>query len=268
MGKRLILGLFLLAYLVCFKSILSAQDMRGWGYRIVNGTPAEISDYPWQVALSISSPDGTFLCGGSIIAPTWLLTAAHCFGSSPRSATVRAKAGVANYRTSGIWLDGERVFVHNRYNAQTQENDIALVRLPGPAPGIKIDLADAATMVPANATLEVTGWGVTAEGGESSDTLMVAKVPYVENATCNAATAYNGTVKDGMICAGYPGGGTDACQGDSGGPLIWRRPNSSPVLVGVVSFGEGCARKNKYGIYTRVSAFRDWIDRTMAAGQR
>ena len=101
--------------------------------------------------------------------------------------------------------------------------------------------------------------GVTAEGASSpSRPLLKASVPYVDNTVCNDASAYNGRIKPGMICAGYREGGVDACQGDSGGPLVWRT-SDGPVLVGVVSFGEGCGLK--YGTYTRVSAYRDWINR-------
>lgn len=85
-----------------------------------------------------------------------------------------------------------------------------------------------------------------------------------ENAVCNIA--YEGSIKPGMLCAGYREGGIDACQGDSGGPLVWRT-SDGPVLVGVVSFGTGCARKLKYGVYTRVSAYRDWIDRQLLLQQ-
>ena len=81
---------------------------------------------------------------------------------------------------------------------------------------------------------------------------------------CNAKEAYDDKVKPGMMCAGRTEGGVDACQGDSGGPLVWRAPDG-PLLVGVVSWGEGCARKLKYGVYTRVSAYNDWIAKELAA---
>ena len=113
--------------------------------------------------------------------------------------------------------------------------------------------------------LEVTGWGATAEGGTISSRLMKASVPYVRNKACNSNQAYRGRIRRGMMCAGRTDGGVDACQGDSGGPLVWRS-GSRPILVGIVSFGEGCARKLKYGVYTRVSHYRDWIEKTIAAG--
>jgi hypothetical protein len=87
---------------------------------------------------------------------------------------------------------------------------------------------------------------------------MKATIPFIETATCNAPDAYNGNVLPGMMCAGFDEGGIDACQGDSGGPLVLRGPDGA-VLVGVVSWGEGCARKLKYGVYTRVTPYHDWI---------
>ena len=114
-------------------------------------------------------------------------------------------------------------------------------------------------------TLEVTGWGRTSEGGTTSETLQKASVPYVATATCNAPDAYGGKVRTGMLCAGFATGGVDACQGDSGGPLVLKRMDQPPVLIGVVGWGEGCARKLKYGVYTRVSAYRTWIDPIISA---
>jgi trypsin len=263
-SRTISVALLFLASLTTVTATSLAEDFKPSGRRIVGGEPADIRDYPWQVALSIKSSGGTYLCGGSILRPKWLLTAAHCFGGSARPNNVRAKAGVSNYQASGIWLEAERIFIHKGYNSNTQENDIALIKLKSNAPGRVIDLVDNGATIPTGQELEVTGWGTTAEGGAASDELMRAKVPYVENSTCNARTSYNGAIKPGMMCAGYPNGAIDACQGDSGGPLVWR--TSKPLLVGVVSFGEGCARKMKFGIYTRVDAYRDWIEKTISDG--
>ena len=149
-------------------------------------------------------------------------------------------------------------------NSESHENDIALVKLASLPNGREIDLAESGTKIPLSQKLEVTGWGATAEGGDSSQNLLMAEVPYVENDACNARDAYDGRILPGMICAGERDGGKDSCQGDSGGPLVWRT-QAGPMLVGVVSFGEGCARQLKYGIYTRVSAYRKWIDTTVSA---
>ena len=169
-------------------------------------------------------------------------------------------------RPPGVWAEVERVIVHEKYNPATYENDIALIKLKLPPAGQVIPLADASATLQVGQRLEVTGWGATEEGGGASKDLQKASVPYADTAVCNEPASYNGGVRPNMMCAGYREGGIDACQGDSGGPLVWQSPGGS-VLVGVVSFGDGCARKLKYGIYTRVSAYRHWIDRAIAANR-
>jgi secreted trypsin-like serine protease len=240
---------------------LAQEPIKPFGRRIVGGEKTDISQHLWQVALQFK---GDFFCGGSIIGQRWVLTAAHCFQLSTRGGDWRAKAGATNHATMGDWSEVERVIVHERYNPTTYENDIALIKLRSPSAGRVIQLAAASMTVPISQPLEVTGWGATQEGGGGSKELLKARVPYVDIAACNEPAAYNGRVRPNMMCAGNREGGIDSCQGDSGGPLVWRT-SDGPVLVGVVSFGDGCARKLKYGIYTRVSAYRDWIDRAMAA---
>ena len=244
--------------IVCGSMPTSAQDeARPFNRRIVGGQATTIKQHPWQVALNI---DGT-LCGGSIIGERWILTAAHCVvGLAP---PMRAKTGVTEYRSSGTWVVAERTVVHEAYNAKTFEHDIALIKLDSLQPNSRIALPAPSVVLPRQQPLEVTGWGATTEGGRGAAHLVKAVVPAVETSLCNAPHSYNGRIKDGMMCAGRKEGGTDSCQGDSGGPLVWRTANG-PVLVGVVSFGEGCARKLKYGVYTRVATYRNWIEKTMA----
>ena len=234
------------------------------GRRIVGGEKTDIKDHPWQVALNIKTPEGTYLCGGSIIAQRWVLTAAHCMEPGTKSENVKAKAGATNYISAGTWTPIKRVVVHEKYNPKTFENDLALLKLASPPSGKVIPIADAAMTLSVGQPLEVTGWGATSEGGDAARNLLKGTVPYVDNAVCNEPKAYNGGIGAHMMCAGHRDGGVDACQGDSGGPLVWRTEDG-PVLVGVVSFGEGCARKLKYGVYTRVSSYRDWISRVVAS---
>jgi trypsin len=258
-ARFLVVGTVLLA---CpWESVIAQQTITPFERRIVGGGPTNIKEHPWQVAITI----GANLCGGSIIAQSWVLTAAHCVRPPPKLSEVKAKANATDYMHGGVWTEIERIVVHENYNSSTDENDLALIKLKSPTAGRVIPLASAALSVPSGQPLEVTGWGVTAERSTAvSVPLRKAVVPYVDNAACNIAAAYNGSIKSGMMCAGAREGGIDACQGDSGGPLVWRT-SDGPVLVGVVSHGEGCARKLKYGVYTRVSAYRDWIDRTLAA---
>jgi secreted trypsin-like serine protease len=257
----LALAIFVTAFVGIGGVALAQEEIKPFERRIVGGEKTDIRQHPWQVALRFKS---TFFCGGSIIAQKWILTAAHCFKYSASGGDWRAKAGATNHATMGVWSEVERVIVHERYNPTTYENDIALIKLKSPPAGRVIPLAAASMTVPISQPLEVTGWGATEEGGEGSNELLKANVPHADTAACNEPAAYNGRVRPSMMCAGYREGGIDSCQGDSGGPLVWRT-SDGPVLVGVVSFGEGCARKLKYGIYTQVSAYRDWIDRAIAA---
>lgn len=246
----------------------SAQEeiklMRG---RIVGGEPTDIKKHPWQVALLVKRGANFYLCGGSLIGDRWVLTAAHCFTPTSSARDVRAKAGATNYVISGSWGDIERLFIHEAYDAKTHENDIALLRLRTRPEGTVIPLVQSAQVPQPGTPLEVTGWGATAEGGKTSTVLLKASVPYAENEACNAPAIYNGAIRTGMLCAGHPSGGVDSCQGDSGGPLVWRTPDG-PVLVGVVSWGDGCARELRYGVYTRVSHFHDWIAQHIATVSR
>jgi len=245
---------------------LSAETVCDDSRRIVGGVDAKIEDHRWQVALLVPWPDGgAAQCGGSLIQDRWVVTAAHCFPSkSPPGA--RVKAGVTDFE-AGTWIDTDRVFVHEGYDAGTHENDIALVRLNGTVAGDIIPLAQGGEDLKPCQVLEVTGWGSLKEGGRASRVLQKADVPLIDNAICNAPDAYGGEIKAQMMCAGYRDGGIDSCQGDSGGPLVLRGKDG-PVLVGVVSWGDGCARKLKYGVYTRVDAYSDWIAATITANQR
>ena len=197
--------------------------------RIVGGELTKIEKHPWQVALNINWPSGeVYLCGGSLITKEWVLTAAHCFHPQNVTSDTRAKAGATNYNRSGNWAPIEQVVVHESYDRKTHENDLALVRLRIPQPGRSIPMAGPGLSL-VGERLEVTGWGATVEDGTPSSELRLARVPYVEAATCNKAGSYNGAVRPGMLCAGEHEGGTDSCQGDSGGPLALRQPDG-PVL--------------------------------------
>ena len=255
---------------LAFLAQTTAQEtIKLGGDRIVGGKPTTIQQNPWQVALIVTQKDGlSYLCGGSIVSQKWVLTAAHCFGDDPKKSTALAIAGATDFKPewrAGHGIRANLIIVHEGYNKGTHENDLALVRLNSPPTGEVIPMASPSLAIPVGAPLTVTGWGATREDGDPTNNLLIATVNYTDPAVCNAPQSYDGTISDSMICAGFPEGRADACQGDSGGPLVWRTPDQVPVLVGVVSFGEGCARKLKYGIYSRVSSYNEWIHSTMAA---
>lgn len=257
--------LFISLVLGTIANVVGQEQIKPFGRRIVGGEPTTIEKHPWQVALNVAIDGDEYLCGGSIIAERWVLTAAHCFKPTTTAGEVRVKAGVTTYMIEGAWLDVERIVIYEAYNPNTHENDLALVKLLTGPSGRVIPLAKPGQVIPVGQPLEVTGWGATSEGSDASKGLLKATVPYADNAACNAPNAYNGAIKTGMMCAGYREGGTDSCQGDSGGPLVWRTADG-PVLVGVVSWGEGCARKLKYGVYTRTGNYVGWIGKVVAQG--
>lgn len=196
-------------------------------------------------------------------------------GQRPRRqspARVNIVAGTTQWKSGGERVAVKQIFVHPAWNSANMDNDVALLHLSrrltlSTAPGGSmraIALVAAGTTFAENIPipLTVTGWGSTVEGGSGSDTLRAAAVPTVSNRICNASESYGGRVTDNMFCAGNREGGVNSCQGDSGGP-IWTTMGGKDTLLGVVSFGDGCAEKLKYGVYTRLANFTAWVQRTM-----
>ncbi|XP_055381908.1 trypsin beta-like [Condylostylus longicornis] len=218
--------------------------------KIVGGNATDISDVPYQVSVVIN---GNTLCGGSILSQDWVITAAHCiYNESATSIVVHAGT---NIWYSGIPYGVSRVFRHQDYDPNTYINDVALLLLVNSIqydsntfPRQPIALAET---LPADGTqVLVSGYGDTSENGNLATTLMSVYVNMVNVDSCN--TSYAGEVLDGMFCAAAPK--KDSCQGDSGGPIVYNN-----TLIGVVSWGYGCANPQYPGVYTSVPYFYDWI---------
>lgn len=227
---------------------------------IVGGNAASAGEYPHQISLQTRS--GFHYCGGSLIDANWVLTAAHCVVGDSAS-SMRVEIGMNRLSSGGEAFNVAQVIVHSGYNANTNQNDVALLRLSRAATGhTTIPLIDAAAEAQygtPGTLATVTGWGDLSSNGGSPDALQEVDVPIVSNSVCdNAYTREN--ITNQMVCAGYIGqGGRDSCQGDSGGPLVVDVPGGH-ALMGVVSWGYGCADPRYPGVYARVSQYNAWLD--------
>jgi hypothetical protein len=234
--------------------------------RIVGGTTATAGAWPWQVL--IQRPGINVWCGGSLIDRSWVLTAAHCVSgfNTGEMTIVLGEHNITRNEDTEQRRTIVQTIIHPNYTSVSTGNDIALLRLNNPAtinnrvkivPFLVAPGQNNRIAVGTNAT--TTGWGDTTEGGDPSNVLQQVNVPIVDNDVCNRSGSSTRPILDSMVCAGPENGGRDSCQGDSGGPLVVPDGNGRFLLGGIVSFGDGCARPNIFGIYTRVSSFTDWI---------
>lgn len=238
-----------LASLTGASAAYAASGEAGATPLVVGGQDADIADHPFAVALV--TLDGQQFCGGSLVAPNKVLTAAHCTdGSQPEEINVVSGRTELSSQEGAVTAVTD-IWVHPQYQTPTAGYDVSVLTLESSVEQSPIELAgpdDPGYQPGGEAT--VLGWGLTSEGGSPSDHLQRATVPVVSDSDCS--DAYQEYSPDSMVCAGYPEGGVDACQGDSGGPLV-----VDGKLVGVTSWGNGCARPGYPGVYARVGAYYD-----------
>ncbi|XP_064084517.1 clotting factor G beta subunit-like [Macrobrachium nipponense] len=231
--------------------------------RIVGGRPADPKDWPWMAAFVQRSGTVTY-CGGTLISNLFVLTAAHCMKPfSPNEIFVRL--GEYDFSNTGDNRPSDfnvaEVRMHERYNSNTQENDIALVRLDRVV--AFNEFIKPVCLPPEGRSFAglngfVTGWGTIFSGGPTSNVLQEVVVPVWQQDECT--TAYPNKIFPGMMCAGAKEGGKDSCQGDSGGPFhVQLFPDRRWLVAGIVSWGIGCARPENPGVYTEVSKYLGWI---------
>lgn len=229
--------------------------------RIVGGSETGANEYPWMARLSYFN---RFYCGGMLISDRYVLTAAHCvkgfmwfmikitFGEHDRC----NKSTRPESRFALRAFTGDFTFLNF-------DHDIALLRLNDRVPitdNIRpICLPTDPDELYVNVTATATGWGTLNESGKPSCLLQEVQVPVMSNDDCKKTNYSEKMISDNMLCAGYPDGMKDSCQGDSGGPLIAEREDKRMQLIGVVSWGNGCARPGYPGVYTRVNRYVEWI---------
>lgn len=239
--------------------------------RIVGGINGDIKDFPWQVNLRYQNAPA---CGASIIAPQWLLTASHCFPPEHAVADYDAVIGTTNLDppdSDSVTVLLEYVVRNPYYSEDAYTADVALVKLKnalnlGPNVAI-IPLLAAGVQIPAGLSCRVTGWGNIRNSVplQNPKPLQVGFVQVISSRTCQCLYSINPsssdsitTIQSDMLCAGSNDGNTDACQGDSGGPLSCSI-NNKWYQVGVVSWGDECAAKNRPGVYIKINAYIGWI---------
>ena len=254
--------------------------------RIVGGMETTITHWPWQTAIafrpSVASGNGfqRQFCGGTLVAPTFVITAAHCFyrdggfTSPDQYSVITGRTHLSS--NAGQEVDFDSYFVpvdalgNPLFNPSEFGFDFVIVRLSAPSvsPTIQIAGSDERATWAAGQPAFVTGWGDIAEGaGAFPDALRVGSVAIADDLACADSYAAVGTTvrPDTMLCAGRTGGGVDTCQGDSGGPMVVPVSGGGFRLVGDTSFGIGCARPEFPGVYGRLaddplrSIIRDFI---------
>ncbi|XP_066998945.1 venom protease [Anabrus simplex] len=232
--------------------------------RIVGGQVTKVNEFPWVVALSRR---GKFYCGGTVITRKHILTAAHCIegielsdiqvtlGEHDRS--IRNESESTERRIK----NGTR---HDGFTLLTFNNDIAVLELDKPVDfGSSIKpacLPQSNAVNYTNSVGIVTGWGRIEERKPTSNMLRKVAVPIISMDRCRRAGYPRHRITENMICAGYPQGKQDACQGDSGGPMHIDTEKGGLEVIGIVSWGRGCARPNFPGIYTRIANYLDWVE--------
>jgi trypsin len=229
--------------------------------KIVGGVEASRGEFPFIVSLQANYM-GHF-CGGSLIKKNWVLTAGHCVTGTTIDKILIGLQNLSDTKNAEV-MKVKRIIRHPQYNENTTDYDFALIELTKDSAYTPVALNTSEINIPDTGDTPmatVAGWGATNENSYSlPNELQKVEVPLVSHNVCN--NDYKGVITDRMICAGYEQGGKDSCQGDSGGPLVAEADDHQRYLIGVVSWGEGCARAGLPGVYSKVNFAVPWINNT------
>ncbi|KAF6086657.1 serine protease 1 [Phyllostomus discolor] len=223
--------------------------------KIVGGYTCKKNSIPYQVSLNA----GYHFCGGSLINNQWVVSAAHCYKSR-----IQVRLGEYNIElTEGNeqFINAAKIIRHPKYNSQTMDNDIMLIKLSSPATlNSRVSTVSLPkTCASVGTQCLISGWGNTQSVGTNYPELpQCLDAPILSDSACR--NAYPDQITNNMVCLGFLEGGKDSCQGDSGGPVV-----CNGQLQGIVSWGYGCALKGKPGVYTKVCNYVSWIKNTIAA---
>ncbi|GBL80670.1 Serine proteinase stubble [Araneus ventricosus] len=256
-------------------SQVCGRSRSGTTARIVGGIKSHYLRWPWMISLRrLDGKSYKHKCGATLLNQYWAVTAAHCIDGK-RPTDIILRLGEYNFRRADEMHPHveRRIYVmviHPEFDRVTYENDLALLRFQEP---VKLQANIVPVCLPRNLDditgriAVVTGWGRLSEDGELPTSLHEVHLPIVSNKECEQMyyeAGYAEKIREVFVCAGVSDGGLDACEGDSGGPMVVRGDHGEWVLVGLISWGMGCAAPKQPGVYTRISEFTEWVDGIIA----